>query len=77
MDNDEMVGRCVNCGWPLNTTPADAEGAKRHAQKTLGPYLAAEGLSGQLLSKQAATVYDAAVNAIAALEAIGGQDAGR
>jgi hypothetical protein len=37
------------------------------ARVYLGPYLAAEGLAGQMLSKQAAAVYAAAIKAIAAL----------
>lgn len=39
--------------------------AVERARVELGPYLKAEGLSGQLLNRQASRVYDAAVAALA------------
>lgn len=65
-----MEAARLQSGSPVSEAEgmASTEDAER-AKVFLGPFLAREGLAGRLLNGQAAAVYDAAINAIASLQA--------
>jgi hypothetical protein len=63
-ESERRILSAAAAALSLHNEPVEGDDA---AKVDLGPFLVAEGVGGQMLNRQAAKVYQAAVNAISSM----------